>query len=99
MIRAEIEANNVQAQKFADENGVKIAQNAATGVIGVVIWPVWFAMDAKGAAATKLAFQMTEHPTRRRESDLHIVDWPTVALATAVVVLLIAACFLRWVSH
>ena len=42
---------------------------------------------------------MTEHPPRRRESDLHIVDWPTVALATAVVVLLIAACFLRWVSH
>lgn len=54
MIRAEIEANNVQAQKLADENGVKIAQNVATGVIGVVIWPVWFAMDAKGAAGVEM---------------------------------------------
>jgi hypothetical protein len=43
MIRAEIEANNVQAQKLADENGAKIAQNVAAGVVGVVIWPVWFA--------------------------------------------------------
>jgi len=54
MIRAEIEANNVQAQKLADENGAKIAQNVATGVIGVVIWPVWFAMDAKGAAGVEM---------------------------------------------
>jgi hypothetical protein len=53
MIRAEIAANNVQAQKLADENGWKIAQNVATGVVGVVIWPVWFAMDTKGAAATE----------------------------------------------
>jgi hypothetical protein len=54
MIRAEIEANNVQAQKPADENGAKIAQNLAAGVVGVVIWPVWFAMDAKGAAGTEM---------------------------------------------
>lgn len=51
MIRAEIEANNVQAQKLADENHAKIAQNVAAGV---VIWPVWFAMDAKGAAGTEM---------------------------------------------
>ena len=50
MIRAEIEANNVQAQKLADENRAKVAQNVAAGVVGVVIWPVWFAMDAKGAS-------------------------------------------------
>src|SRR6478672_3712255 len=53
MIRAEIEANNVQAEKLADENHAKIAQNVAAGVVGVVIWPVWFAMDAKGAAGTE----------------------------------------------
>ena len=40
MIRAEIEANNVQAEKLADENHVKIAQNVAAGVVGVVIWPL-----------------------------------------------------------
>ena len=28
--------------------------NVATGVIGVVIWPVWFAMDAKGAAGVEM---------------------------------------------
>jgi hypothetical protein len=54
MIRAEIEANNVQAEKLAEENHAKIAQNVAAGVVGVVIWPVWFAMDAKGAAGTEM---------------------------------------------
>jgi hypothetical protein len=54
MIQAEIQANNVQAEKLADENHAKIAQNVAAGVVGVVIWPVWFAMDAKGAAGTEM---------------------------------------------
>jgi hypothetical protein len=54
MIRAEIEANNVQAEKLAEENHAKIAQNVAAGVVGVVVWPVWFAMDAKGAAGTEM---------------------------------------------
>lgn len=54
MVRAEIEANNLQAEKLADENHAKIAQNVAAGVVGVVIWPVWFAMDAKGAAGTEM---------------------------------------------
>jgi hypothetical protein len=54
MIRTEIEANNAQAEKLAEENHAKIAQNVAAGVVGVVIWPVWFAMDAKGAAGTEM---------------------------------------------
>jgi hypothetical protein len=54
MIRAEIEANNVQAEKLAEENHAKIAQNVAAGVVGVAVWPVWFAMDAKGAAGTEM---------------------------------------------
>ena len=54
MIRAEIEANNVQAEKLAEENHAKIAQNVAAGLVGVVVWPVWFAMDAKGAAGTEM---------------------------------------------
>jgi hypothetical protein len=53
MIRAEIEANNGQAQKLAEENGWKVAQNVLTGVGGIVFFPVWFAMDAKGAAGTE----------------------------------------------
>ena len=47
----------------------------------------------------KLATQMPVLPKRPRKSDLHIVDWPTVNLCAAVVLLLIAACFLRWFSH
>jgi hypothetical protein len=53
MIQAEIQANNAQAQKLAEENGMKVAQNVVTGVVGVVFWPVWFGMDAKGAAGTE----------------------------------------------
>ena len=43
----------MQAQKLAQENGMKVAQNVTAGVVGVVFWPVWFAMDAKGAAGTE----------------------------------------------
>jgi hypothetical protein len=53
MIRAEIEANDVQAQKLADENRAKVAQNVAAGVVGVVIWPLWFAMDARALRQPK----------------------------------------------
>ena len=46
MIRAEIEGNNQKARQLADEQGLKVAQNVAAGVVGVVIWPVWFAMNS-----------------------------------------------------
>ena len=55
MIRAEIEANNQKAKQLADEQGLKVAQNVAAGIVGVVIWPVWFGMDFKGAAAQDVA--------------------------------------------
>jgi hypothetical protein len=55
MIRAEIEANNAKAKKLSDEQGWKVAQNVATGVVGLVIWPVWFGMDWKGSAAKDAA--------------------------------------------
>lgn len=43
------------AHRSASEQNAKIAQNVAAGVVGVVIWPVWFAMDVKGAASTEVA--------------------------------------------
>jgi hypothetical protein len=55
MINSEIQANNIRAQALASEHDAKIAQNVAAGVVGVVIWPVWFAMDTKGAASTDAA--------------------------------------------
>jgi hypothetical protein len=55
MIRAEIQANNTRAQDLASEEGGKVAQNVAAGVVGLVIWPVWFGMDFKGAASKEAA--------------------------------------------
>ncbi len=46
--------------------------------------------------ATKLAVQMIE--PRRRKSDYHSVDLPTVALAAVVVVLVVVVCVFR-LSH
>jgi len=55
MIRAEIEANNAKVKELADEQGLKTAQNVAAGLAGIVIWPIWFGMDLKGAAAKDAA--------------------------------------------
>ena len=54
-LTAEIQANNIKVQELADEQGLKVAQNVAAGVVGLVVWPVWFAMDAKGAATKEVA--------------------------------------------
>jgi hypothetical protein len=55
MINAEIQANNKRAEELASEQNAKVVQNVAAGVVGIVVWPVWFAMDAKGAASTDAA--------------------------------------------
>jgi hypothetical protein len=54
-IRAEVEANNAKVQQLADEKGLKVAQNVAAGVVGIIVWPVWFGMDFKDAAGKDLA--------------------------------------------
>ena len=55
MITAEIQANNIKVKELADEKGMKVVQNVAAGVAGIVVWPLLFAMDAKGAAGTEMA--------------------------------------------
>ena len=55
MISAEIQANNAKVQQLADEKGWKVAQNVGAGIVGLVIWPVWFGMDFKDAAGTDAA--------------------------------------------
>ncbi len=50
-LTAEIQANNVRFADLAEEQGLKVGQNVAAGVVGIVIWPMWFAMDFKGAAS------------------------------------------------
>jgi hypothetical protein len=50
-IRAEIQVNNSQLQKLADEEGLKLAQNMAAGTLGFFTLGIgWFALDAKGSA-------------------------------------------------
>jgi hypothetical protein len=62
MIQAEIAANNRRVQSLANEQGWKTAQNVTAGVVGLVIWPVWFGMDFKGAAATEAkALESRQH--------------------------------------
>jgi hypothetical protein len=55
MIVAEIEANNIKVKELADEQGLKVGQNVAAGVAGVVFFPLWFGMDFKGAAGKEVA--------------------------------------------
>src|SRR5215210_1808933 len=55
MITAEINANNLKFQELAEEQGLKTGQNVAAGVAGLIIWPLWFAMDFKGAASKDVA--------------------------------------------
>jgi hypothetical protein len=52
-IRAESEANARRISELGSEQGEKVTQNVAAGVVGLFIWPVWFAMDFQGAASTE----------------------------------------------
>jgi hypothetical protein len=52
-IFAEVQANNAKLQDLASESGGKVAQNVAAGVVGLVIWPIWFGMDFQGTASTE----------------------------------------------
>jgi hypothetical protein len=54
-LTAEIQANNIKVQELADEQGMKVAQNVAAGVAGLVVWPLFFAMDFKGSASKDVA--------------------------------------------
>ena len=49
-IQAEAKINNDRITALAKEQGWKVGQNVAAGVIGLVIWPVWFGMDFQDAA-------------------------------------------------
>lgn len=51
-IQAEIAGNNQLISDLGSERGAKVAQNIVAGAAGLLIWPIWFAMDFKGAATT-----------------------------------------------
>ena len=66
-LMAEISANNIRIQELADEQGLKVAQNVAAGVAGIVIWPLFFAMDFKGSASKDVA------ALQARQQDLSVL--------------------------
>ena len=39
-ITAEIEANDQKVKELASEQGLKVGQNVAAGVAGLVVWPL-----------------------------------------------------------
>jgi hypothetical protein len=54
-IIAEVQANNQKIQDLAGDEGSKVTQNVAAGVVGLFIWPVWFGMDFQGTAGKEVA--------------------------------------------
>lgn len=54
-IQAETTANTARITGLGRESGNKTAQNVAAGVAGLLIWPLWFAMDFKDAAGKDTA--------------------------------------------
>jgi hypothetical protein len=54
-INAEVQANNAKVTQLGSDEGAKVAQNVAAGVAGLIIWPLWFAMDFQGAAPKEIA--------------------------------------------
>ena len=54
-IIAEVQGNNQKISDLAGEQGVKVAQNVATGIAGLFIWPLWFGMDWQGTAGKEIA--------------------------------------------
>jgi len=53
-ILAEVESNNKKVSELASEEGLKVAQNVAAGVVGIVIPVLWFGMDWQGAASKEV---------------------------------------------
>jgi hypothetical protein len=54
-IAVEVQANNQKVGDLGGEEGGKVAQNVAAGVVGLVVWPLWFAMDFQGAAGKEVS--------------------------------------------
>jgi hypothetical protein len=54
-VTAEIEADNQKVKELASEQGLKVGQNVAAGVAGLVVWPLLFAMDFQDSASKEVA--------------------------------------------
>jgi hypothetical protein len=53
-IQIEVQSNNAKVQQLASDKGLKVAQNVAAGVAGLVIPVLWFGMDFQGTADAEI---------------------------------------------
>jgi len=53
-ITIEVQTNNAKVQQLASDKGLKVAQNVAAGVAGLVVPVLWFGMDFQGTADTEI---------------------------------------------
>jgi hypothetical protein len=53
-IAIEVQTNNAKVQQLASDKGLKVAQNVAAGVAGLVVPVLWFGMDFQGTADTEI---------------------------------------------
>jgi hypothetical protein len=53
-IGIEVQTNNAKVQQLASDKGLKVAQNVAAGVAGLVIPVLWFGMDFQGTADAEI---------------------------------------------
>jgi hypothetical protein len=76
----EANANNQRMQDLAGDPGAKVAQNVAAGVVGLFVWPVWFAMDFQGSAGIEIsALQARNQYLAARAAEKHCTGGPAVA--------------------
>ncbi len=54
-IFAEVESNNRKIAELGKEKGLKVGQNVATGVAGLLIPVLWFGMDWQGTQDKEIA--------------------------------------------
>lgn len=54
-VKAEIKINNQKISDLAIERGWKMGQNAAAGIVGLMIWPAWLGLDLQDAAGKEAA--------------------------------------------
>lgn len=82
-IQAEIAGNNQLIADLGSEKGAKVAQNVAAGVAGLLIWPIWFVMDFKGAASTDQEALKQRNIYLASMATSERCGSPTTAVATA----------------
>ena len=54
-INNEMSMNSSKIASLSAEQSSTTGSNIAVGIGGLFLWPVWFALDLKGAAATEKA--------------------------------------------